>query len=85
MKNLRTYIAANRIPCSLNYFTYSGRFTPADIIDACEDSKTGVEFIDRMKRLGFWEEMYVARENDMMCRVAAVDRCGNVRHFEMRK
>ena len=69
---------------SLSNLIYKG-CTIADIKDAVEDSKTGVELVDKLNGLNLLRKFTLDRETDRNVRLKSVDFFGNISYFTAEK
>ncbi len=85
MKNLRFYTDRD-IPLALsNLISSRTNHSTADIRDACEDSQTGSEFLNRLNQLRLLDRLSLDRETPTYVRIKVVDCWGNVSYLRAAK
>lgn len=85
MKHLRFYTDRD-IPLALsNLISSRVNHSTAAVRDACEDSKTGAEFLKRLNQLGILDRLSLDRETPTYARIKVVDCWGNVSYLRATK
>ena len=76
---------SNGIRESLSNLWYGEECSVAQIEDVVEDSRTGVELVNRLNNLKLFRKFTLDRETDTKVRLKSVDSLGNISYFEADK